>query len=592
MTNLSKISLVISIIIMVTFFTTQSLIVFHFINYIDEIGYFGYACFLAFLPFFAVVVLEYLKRNRKGKEHSLYVKKLNETLISQSHNSLFYEGNTTEGAKVLTKEVSDSIGADRCSIWLYNKDKTAIICEQLYIKSEDAWYQNITLYKKDFRPYFLSLLINPIIVANDAETHNATSCFTESYLKPLGVKSMLDVPITYKGETIGVVCIESLTLREWDKVEVDFAQLLSSLYTFAYSVKEGNDLTKRVFQKEIELTNRMDAINRSSPVIEFTIDGKICFANNTFLDAMGYTSEEIVGKHHSIFLFNEDKNSKEYKKFWKKLSDGVFYSGEIIRRKKDGNPIYLSVTYNPIINDDGKPYRVLKIARDITEIVENSEQIQKQNTYLEHAAKILRHDMHSGINTYIPRGVSSLERRLNDDVIKELKLEAPLKMIKEGLRHSQKVYKGVYEFTNLVKKDSRMEKTECNLREILDSYLTSTAYRSQVLIDELPITDVNESLFCTAIDNLIRNGLKYNDSDSKFVKIFMEDELLILQDNGRGLTQEDFEYLSQPYTRKENQKEGGTGLGLNICIAILNEHGFKITCEKNDIGTKMKIKIK
>ena len=592
MTKLSKLSLIISVIIMVTFFTTQSLIVFHFINYIDEIGYFGYACFLAFLPFFAVVVLEYLKRNKKGKEHSLYVKKLNETLISQSHNSLFYEGNTTEGAKVLTKEVSDSIGADRCSIWLYNKDKTAIICEQLYIKSEDAWYQNITLYKKDFRPYFLSLLINPIIVANDAETHNATSCFTESYLKPLGVKSMLDVPITYKGETIGVVCIESLTLREWDKVEVDFAQLLSSLYTFAYSVKEGNDLTKRVFQKEIELTNRMDAINRSSPVIEFTIDGKICFANNTFLDAMGYTSEEIVGKHHSIFLFNEDKNSKEYKKFWKKLSDGVFYSGEIIRRKKDGNPIYLSVTYNPIINDDGKPYRVLKIARDITEIVENSEQIQKQNTYLEHAAKILRHDMHSGINTYIPRGVSSLERRLNDDVIKELKLEAPLKMIKEGLRHSQKVYKGVYEFTNLVKKDSRMEKTECNLREILDSYLTSTAYRSQVLIDELPITDVNESLFCTAIDNLIRNGLKYNDSDSKFVKIFMEDELLILQDNGRGLTQEDFEYLSQPYTRKENQKEGGTGLGLNICIAILNEHGFKITCEKNDIGTKMKIKIK
>jgi PAS domain S-box-containing protein len=324
-----------------------------------------------------------------------------------------------------------------------------------------------------------------------------------------------------------------------------------------------SNLTKRVFQKEIELTNRMDAINRSSPVIEFTIDGKICFANNTFLDAMGYTSEEIVGKHHSVFLFNEDKNSKEYKKFWKKLSDGVFYSGEIVRRKKDGNPIYLSVTYNPIINDDGKPYRVLKIARDITEIVENSEQIQKQNTYLEHAAKILRHDMHSGINTYIPRGVSSLERRLNDDVIKELKLEAPLKMIKEGLRHSQKVYKGVYEFTNLVKKDSRMEKTECNLREILDSYLTSTAYRSQVLIDELPITDVNESLFCTAIDNLIRNGLKYNDSDSKFVKIFMEDELLILQDNGRGLTQEDFEYLSQPSSS-------------TISIAIL--------CEKAEIS--------
>ena len=81
-------------------------------------------------------------------------------------------------------------------------------------------------------------------------------------------------------------------------------------------------------------------------------------------------------------------------------------------------------------------------------------QLETNNTYLEHAAKILRHDMHSGINTYIPRGVSSLEKRLTDDNIKELKIESPLKMIKEGLLHTQKVYKGVYEFTNLVKKDS------------------------------------------------------------------------------------------------------------------------------------------
>jgi signal transduction histidine kinase len=72
----------------------------------------------------------------------------------------------------------------------------------------------------------------------------------------------------------------------------------------------------------------------------------------------------------------------------------------------------------------------------------------------------------------------------------------------------------------------------------------------------------------------------------------MEGDLLILQDNGRGMTQQDFDKLSQPYTRKEGQKETGTGLGLNICIAILNEHGFSISCEKNDIGTKMKIRLK
>jgi len=200
--------------------------------------------------------------------------------------------------------------------------------------------------------------------------------------------------------------------------------------------------------------------------------------------------------------------------------------------------------------------------------------------------------MHSGINTYIPRGISSLERRLTDDVISNLKLEAPLKMLKEGLLHTQKVYKGVFEFTNLVKKDVVLNKTECDLKVILENYLATTSYKSQVKIDELLNIDVNEPLFCTAVDNLIRNGLKYNDNDTKYVHIYLENNDLVVQDNGRGLTQEEFNLLSKPYVRKEGQKESGTGLGLNICLAILNEHGFSVSCEKNDIGTKMKIKLK
>jgi PAS domain S-box-containing protein len=368
--------------------------------------------------------------------------------------------------------------------------------------------------------------------------------------------------------------------------------LYSFIRQYIKNERENKKLTEKITQKERALANRMDAINRSSPVIEFDTNGIVCFANDSFLDAMGYKLEELVGKHHSIFVFDDEKNSDEYINFWNKLKSGVYFSGDIIRKKKDGNKIYLSATYNPIINEKGETYRVLKIARDISEIVEKSKEIEKQNTYLEHAAKILRHDMHSGINTYIPRGISSLERRLKPEDIETLKIEAPLKMIKEGLRHSQKVYKGVYEFTNLVKKDVVLNKTECNLKDILNDYLSSTAYHSQVIIEELPTIEVNEALFCTAIDNLIRNGLKYNDSETKFVKIYMEGDELMVQDNGRGIDQKDFDHLSKPYTRKEGQKESGTGLGLNICVAILEEHKFLVRCEKNEIGTKLKIKIK
>jgi PAS domain S-box-containing protein len=701
-----KISIYVSVLIMSIFFIMKMISLFFINDALQLIKIIELSCFIVFLPFFSILVKEYSKKLKHNIKLTQYSKKLNKVLISQSHNSLFYQGNIKDGAKTLTKEVTESIDADRCSIWLYNSDKTSIICQQLYIKKEDEWYSGAEMYKKDFTAYFEHLEINPIIIANNAETHTATYCFVEGYLKPLGIKSMLDVPIMYRGDVIGVVCIESKTLREWIGLEVNFAQMLSSLYSFSYSVKESNILrgnlqefekfvdtsvlvskadnkgrityvnkkfeevsgwsldevrgkdhsivnsgkhpkefwanmykdvvvekkiwnevvTNRdkngdlywvdsyikgdfdengkflgymsirydvtdVKKKEIEIRNRMTAINTSNMVIEFDLDGKIMFANKLFCEKMGYEEKELKGKHHKIFVSKEYSKSPEYKEFWKLLKSGEYVTDEFLRFTKDKNKVWIQASYNPVFGSDGKVQRVMKIATDITDRITQSIEIEKKNTYLEHAAKILRHDMHSGINTYIPRGVSSLERRLTIEQIEELKISAPFKMIKDGLSHAQKVYKGVYEFTNLVKKDVVLNKTECNLKDILDSYLSTTSYKSQVQIDELITKDVNESLFCTSIDNLIRNGLKYNDSDTKFVKIFMEGDLLIIQDNGRGITQQDFDHLSKPYTRKEGQKESGTGLGLNICVAILEEHGFEITCEKNEIGTKMKINI-
>ena len=245
----------------------------------------------------------------------------------------------------------------------------------------------------------------------------------------------------------------------------------------------------------------------------------------------------------------------------------------------------------------------------VSEFIQNKQQIKddlsKKNIYLEHAAKIIRHDMHSGINTYIPRGLSSLQRRLDDEQKK--KLRAPLQLLGDGVKHAQKVYSGVYEFTNLVKENAQMSKTPNNIKQILNEYLSLTAYKNQVLLDDnLPATlEVNEPLFCTAIDNLIRNGLKYNDSPTKWVKIYFKGNynkgsFIVIEDNGRGMTQSEFDELSKPYVRKEGQKEKGTGLGLNICKAILKEHGFELSIEEIEddpdtveieSGTKMRIKI-
>lgn len=218
---------------------------------------------------------------------------------------------------------------------------------------------------------------------------------------------------------------------------------------------------------------------------------------------------------------------------------------------------------------------------------EVSAELNKKNAYLEHAAKIIRHDMHSGINTYIPRGLSSLQRRLNSESIESLKLEAPLRLLSDGLKHAQKVYAGVFEFTNLIKQGAVLSKKECSTYNALKDYLDLTSYKDQVLLDkDLPILEINEPLFCTAIDNMIRNGLKYNDSQSKLVKVYLDNNYIIIEDNGRGMTQADFDELSKPYVRKKDQKENGTGLGLNITTSIMNVHNFLIEVEPVYSGEK------
>jgi signal transduction histidine kinase len=226
------------------------------------------------------------------------------------------------------------------------------------------------------------------------------------------------------------------------------------------------------------------------------------------------------------------------------------------------------------------------------EIEEQLNDIAKKNSYLEHAARIIRHDMHSGINTYMPRGINSLEKRLTTEDIAKLKIEGALKMVKEGLNHTQRVYKSVYEFTNLVKSDVVLNKTKVNLKDLIQNYINPNSYSSQVEINDLGELEVNEVLFCNAIENLIKNGLTYNDNQEKKIKIYIDNNDLVVEDNGKGFTQKQFEKHLTKYSKKTNIREDEKGLGLNICVAILEEHGFKLSCEGNNVGTKMKIKIK
>jgi methyl-accepting chemotaxis protein len=131
-----------------------------------------------------------------------------------------------------------------------------------------------------------------------------------------------------------------------------------------------------------ELLSRMEAINRSNALIYFDLTGKILGVNAIFLKAMGYGEDEhseVVGKHHSIFVCEDYARSLEYEKFWDILRSGKYYQGEFERRKRDGSLINLQATYNPIFDESGTITKVMKVATDITAIVNSKKQVDAIN---------------------------------------------------------------------------------------------------------------------------------------------------------------------------------------------------------------------
>jgi PAS domain S-box-containing protein len=124
-------------------------------------------------------------------------------------------------------------------------------------------------------------------------------------------------------------------------------------------------VTERV-REAADNVGQLAAIGKSQAVIEFKMDGTIVTANENFLHAMGYTLEEIKGKHHSLFVEEGYRQSAAYREFWAKLNRGEYEAGEFKRIGKGGKEVWIQASYNPILDGDGKPFKVVKYVEQIS----------------------------------------------------------------------------------------------------------------------------------------------------------------------------------------------------------------------------------
>ena len=151
----------------------------------------------------------------------------------------------------------------------------------------------------------------------------------------------------------------------------ELSKVLQALNDMQFKLKTDIGTQQALaFKAKEQLTafeGQLAAIGRSTGVIEFSMDGKVITANDIFLNMLGYSLSEAVGQPHSSFVNSSYRESAEFRQFWEKLNRGESITGQFLRIGKNGNEVWLEATYNPILCTEGKPFKVVKYATDITE---------------------------------------------------------------------------------------------------------------------------------------------------------------------------------------------------------------------------------
>jgi methyl-accepting chemotaxis protein len=207
-------------------------------------------------------------------------------------------------------------------------------------------------------------------------------------------------------------------------------------------VKYATDITEQKMRLA-DYEGQIAAISKAQAVIEFELDGTIRTANANFLNVLGYTLDEVKGKHHSLFVTPTYRESAEYRAFWAKLCRGEYDAAQYLRIGKGGREVWIQASYNPIFDPNGKPFKVVKYATDVTQQVVMSQQLQAAVEETQHVVKsAIDGDLVARIPTQGKTGeIGSLCQGINT------LLEATMTLITSVKTAAQQVHAGAEEIS-------------------------------------------------------------------------------------------------------------------------------------------------
>lgn len=350
------------------------------------------------------------------------------------------------------------------------------------------------------------------------------------------------------------------------------------------------DITDSI-RRAREFEGVVQAIGRALAVAEFDMDGKIIAVNENFLRLTGYEQEELVGQHHRILCLPEEADSDEYKIFWSGLNDGNFQSGEYCRVGREGNLVWIQAAYNPILDANGKPWKVFKVAIDLTDRKSMEQDLLIAKDRAEQAAVAkgmflanMSHEIRTPMNAIIG--------------FTELLIDSPLNPMQQ--KHMQTVRQSARSLLGLLNDILDTAKLERGALE-LDNRVFSLKYLCEQILTELQLqadkkglglhleypAELNEYVvgdemrIRQILINMLGNAIKFTLQGEVRMKVIGCNDGIQLQviDTGIGIAADRLEHIFTPFTQADAsmaRRFGGTGLGTTIARQLTELMGGKI----------------
>ncbi|MBO9668483.1 MAG: response regulator, partial [Bdellovibrio sp.] len=355
-----------------------------------------------------------------------------------------------------------------------------------------------------------------------------------------------------------------------------------------------------------------EALLNSHALIEFDLEGRILWANQNFLNLLGYEMDDIRHKHHSLFLPSYKGHEKEYSEMWDQLIDGQAFNGEYKRLSKYGKEVWLHCSYTPVKDDQGQVVRILNMAFDITEKKFLAENLEKKNQeLLSTAAKAraatyaksvflanMSHEIRTPLNSII--GIT--------DTLAETPLDGQQTNFVEILQRANyqlmTIINDILDLTKVEAGEIELNLLPFSLHKMIDDILAILQFKAKekglqlkVIVDssvEAYYIGDSDRLRQVLI-NLLNNAIKFTHRGSVTLTITKNHTqrpgniLFCVNDTGIGISKQKFKDIFRPFTQADpttTRRYGGTGLGLSITQKIVDLMNGQIWLESEpDVGS-------